>query len=106
MAARMPFPSQKKYGGKKEPAIRRVLRSNLRGRRLALGMTAKQLAERLGVKAQWIHELENPRSRAIPGLYFVERLAMELGSTPADLLSPAKYTGDIDPDQDLRGRGK
>jgi transcriptional regulator with XRE-family HTH domain len=102
----VPFPSQKKYGGKKEPAIRRIFRTNLRNRRLAIGMTAKQLADRLGVKPQWIHQLENPRGKAIPGLYLTEQLAVELGTTPADLLTPGRFTGDIDPDDDLRGRRK
>ena len=102
----MPFPSQKKYGGKNEPAIRRIFRTNLRNRRLSIGMTAQQLAERLGVRSQWIHQLENPKGKAVPGLFPLERLAMELGTTPADLLVPGKFTGTVDPDEDLRGRRK
>jgi transcriptional regulator with XRE-family HTH domain len=102
----VPFPSQRKYARKREPAIRRTLRSNLRNRRRALNLTARQLAEMIGVRPQWIHALESPRGTAVPGLFQLEQLAMHLGCLPADLLVPAKFTGDIDPDDDLRGRRK
>jgi transcriptional regulator with XRE-family HTH domain len=71
-----------------------------------LGMTARQLAERIGVRPQWIHSIESPKGTAIPGLFQLERIAQELGCVPSDLLVPAKFTGDIDPDDDLRGRRK
>lgn len=97
-----PVPFKKRR--KRESTIRLIFRTNLRNRRLRLGMTAKQLAERLGVAAQWIHALENRKGQAVPGLAFLEQLACELGCTPADLLTPNKYRGVVSSDEDLRGK--
>jgi len=88
-----------------EAKIRFDFRLNLRNRRLQLGMSQRELAERVGVDPRWIQQLEHPRPGKRypePCLQELERIAAELGVAAWDLISPGKYCGLVTGDMDLR----
>ncbi len=58
----------------------------LRARRLSLGLTQAQLAERATVSVNYMTRLEG--GTVAPGIDLLERLAVALGTTSADLLPP------------------
>lgn len=58
--------------------------ARLRELRLARGMTQAELAQRASVTPNYVGKLEN--AGAAPGIDLVERLAIALGVTVADLL--------------------
>lgn len=66
--------------------MRRLVGQNVRRLRLARGLTQKVLAERAGFTQQYISELENGRQN--PTAVTLYELASQLGSTPAELVSP------------------
>jgi transcriptional regulator with XRE-family HTH domain len=75
----------------KEPAIRRIVRENIRARRVECGMSQKALGERIGVVQQWIQQLESANCDNVPSLYLLEDLALQLGTTAIDLLTPGRF---------------
>jgi transcriptional regulator with XRE-family HTH domain len=86
----MPSDPQRRTSDK-EPAIRRTVRENLRNRRIELGLSQKQLGERIGVTQQWIQQLEAPNNDNLPSLYQLEEFALHLGATAAELLTPRHF---------------
>lgn len=66
--------------------MRRLVGQNVRRLRLARGLTQEVLAERAGFTQQYISELENGRQN--PTAVTLYELASQLGSTPAELVSP------------------
>ena len=65
-----------------------VFAENVRRRRLALGLSQEELAERAGVHRTYVGMLE--RSEKNVTIYNIERLAVALNVTPASLLEPAQ----------------
>jgi len=63
-----------------------VFAENVRRRRLALGLSQEELAERAGVHRTYVGMLE--RSEKNVTIYNIERLAIALNATPASLLEP------------------
>lgn len=61
-----------------------VFATNVKRRRLELGISQEQLAERAGVHRTYIGMLERSEKNAT--LYSIERLAMALEVMPSDLL--------------------
>jgi len=57
---------------------------NIAARRRELGLTQAQLAERCGVETETLSRFE--RGKHLPSLATLERMAVELGLTVADLL--------------------
>ncbi len=99
----MPFDRQRGMR-KSEPAVRRMLRENIRNRRLECRLSQREMGERIGVVQQWVQQIESPRGDNIPSLYQLEEIALHLGTTPADLLSPGRFRGQIGANDDLRKR--
>jgi len=87
-------------GKQREPEIRRIFRTNLRNRRMELGLLQKGLHELLS--QSWVQQLEAPRGREVPSLYQLALLAEALKCLPSDLLIAGRFTSGIDPDDDLR----
>ncbi len=66
--------------------MRRLLGRNVRRRRLELGWTQEQLAEKSGFDQRYVSQLENGRrSPTIVSLY---ELAVALETTPVALITP------------------
>ena len=69
---------------------------NIKRRRLELGLSQEQLAEKLAVTRQTVSNWE--RSVSFPDLPALERIAEALGTDPAELIYPgrksARETGD------------
>ena len=59
--------------------------ARLRERRLAIGLTIEELAERVGIPVSLVGEIENGNTAERFG--FIISLAMELGVAPEDLLN-------------------
>jgi transcriptional regulator with XRE-family HTH domain len=89
-------------GKVQEHSLRRILRQNIRNRRLALGISQIMLGERVGVTKNWIQQLESPSGDEVPNLYALHDIATELGTTAADMLTAGKFHGVADVDGDLR----
>ena len=66
--------------------LKQVFRENLKSRRLQLGMTQVELAEKLGVAQAYISDLESGRKR--PLVDTLAPLADALRTTPARLITP------------------
>lgn len=66
--------------------LKQVFRDNLRSRRLRLGLTQAELAEKLGVAQAYISDLESGRKR--PLVDTLATIADALKTTPARLLTP------------------
>jgi transcriptional regulator with XRE-family HTH domain len=66
--------------------MRKLVGRNVRGVRLARGMTQEQLAEESGFSQQYISDLE--RGRRNPTVVSLYELAQALKSTPVELLRP------------------
>jgi transcriptional regulator with XRE-family HTH domain len=54
-------------------------------------MSQKELGEAVGVVQQWIQQLESANSDNVPSLYLLEELALHLGTTVIDLLTPGRF---------------
>jgi transcriptional regulator with XRE-family HTH domain len=89
-----------------EHPLRRIFRTNLRNRRLSLGIQQRELADRVGTVQQWIQQLEDPKGDEAPNFYLLFDLAAELGCTASDLLTAGKFLGVAGPDEDLRAHGR
>lgn len=98
-----PFRKKAKIAGKEHP-IRRTVRTNLRNRRLEQGITQKELGEATGTGQTWVQQLERPGGDEVPNLYMLFDIAVQLACSPADLLTPGRFKGDADADEDLRGK--
>jgi len=98
---RKKFAQQAKRGNREHP-LRRILRMNLRNRRVELGVTQLQLGDRVGTTQQYVQQLEDARQDNVPNLYLLHDLAQELGCTAADLLSPKRFEAGVAADDDLR----
>ncbi|WP_316902413.1 helix-turn-helix domain-containing protein [Ralstonia edaphi] len=61
-----------------------VFAENIRRRRLALGLSQEELAERAGVHRTYVGMLERAEKNVT--IYNIERLAVALNVTPASLL--------------------
>lgn len=85
-----------------QPAWRRALCSNLRNRRVQLGLTQKRLGEMAGVVQQWIGQLEDPMGDEVPSLYQLADLAVALDCTMIDLLHSGKFDIGITVGDDMR----
>lgn len=68
--------------------IRQVLAANLRTYRKAAGLSQEELAHRADIDRTYISALE--RSVYAAGIDVVDRLAVVLGVTAADLLRPGE----------------
>ena len=66
--------------------LRRVLGSNIRRRRLELGLTQEQLAERLNVTQGYISDLE--KGKRAPLLKTLAEFSEILQVSPSTLLAP------------------
>ncbi|MFJ4352255.1 helix-turn-helix domain-containing protein [Pseudomonas sp. NPDC089428] len=73
----MPIPSSQCH-------LVRVFAANVKRRRLELGISQEELAERAGVHRTYIGMLERSEKNAT--LYSIERLARALQVPPSDLL--------------------
>lgn len=69
----------------KHSTLHKVFCQNVARERARLELTQAQVAERLGVSQPYYAEIEG--GRRIPGLDVVERVAIALETTPADLLN-------------------
>jgi transcriptional regulator with XRE-family HTH domain len=85
-----------------EAHYHRILRGNLRNRRRGLGLTQANVAEAVGVTEGYIGQLESPTLREWPNLPMLFKLATALQTSAAALLTPNKYKGEVDADDDLR----
>lgn len=75
-----------------EPALERVVRLNHTHRRKALGMTTRALADLLGCSQAHVSYMESPKKFQHPNLQMIDALAKALHCTPADLVTPGKFT--------------
>jgi transcriptional regulator with XRE-family HTH domain len=66
--------------------MRVLVGENVRRLRLARGLTQEQLAERAGINQQYVSELENGKQN--PTVIRLYELAEQLGSSPAELVTP------------------
>lgn len=98
----MPKPSKARDDQALLAHYHRILRGNLRNRRRQLGLTQGEVAEAVGVTAGYITQLESPVLKEFPGLPMLFRLAIALQTSAAALLTPNKYKGEVDADDDLR----
>lgn len=85
-----------------EPWIRRVLRYNLRNRRVQCGYTQHDVAAFLRVTQEYVSEIESPKDHKVPSIERIQELAQCYGCTAADLMTPNRFTGYVDGDTDLR----
>lgn len=81
--------------GREEPAIRRILRENIRGRRMLLGLTQKQLGETAGYGQSWIQQIESESGDEVPTVLGLPILAEALGCTIADLVTPGRFAAGL-----------
>lgn len=86
----------------KELPVRKTFRENLRNRRIGQGMSQRELGERIGVLQQWIEQLEANRGGAVPSLYQLADIALELACKPADMLTPGRFKSGVALDDDMR----
>jgi transcriptional regulator with XRE-family HTH domain len=77
-----------------QPAVVGAFAARLRERRLALGLTQAQLAERAMLSANHVNSLE--AGRAAPGLDVMDRLASALGTTLAGMLPDGDAPAETD----------
>ena len=68
--------------------LRQVFRDNMRKRRMDIGLSQVDLAERLGVFQPYISDLESGRKS--PLMETLADIAEALETTPAKLLTPAR----------------
>lgn len=66
--------------------LKQVFRENIRSRRLHLGMTQAEMAEKMGVAQAYISDLESGRKR--PLVDTLALIAEVLRTTPARLITP------------------
>lgn len=66
--------------------IRRLLGRNIRRRRLELGLTQEQFAEKSGFDQRYVSQLEN--GRRSPSIVSLHELAVALDTTPVVLITP------------------
>lgn len=90
-----------KRKGQEHP-IRRTIRQNVRNKRIFLGISQKELGDRLGVSKNWVQQIESPHGDEVPNLYMLFDIAAEFGCTPADIMTPGKFAAGIGADEDLR----
>jgi len=77
---------------KTESEIRRIVRTNMRNRRVSLGMSQLKLAKSVGVSQAFISAIESPnRPEDVPSLEFLERLAEALASSVAALVTDGMF---------------
>lgn len=69
-----------------ESKLHKTFMENVRARRLELGLTVQQMAERLGVSQPSYTQIE--MGRRVPTLSVVERVSQALGIAAAALLMP------------------
>jgi len=103
----MALPKHKTLAQRKgrEADIRRIFRTNLRNRRMELGLTQAGLHEHLS--QSWVQQLEAPAGNEVPSLYQLELIAQSLKCLASDLLVEGRFASDINPDDDLRAyRGR
>lgn len=81
--------------GREEPAIRRIVRENLRGARLLLGMTQTKAALLAGFTQSWWQQLEDPDGDECPTLLSLPMLAEALDCAITDLLTPGKFAAGL-----------
>jgi transcriptional regulator with XRE-family HTH domain len=71
---------ESKHPGARRPDIDRHVARRMRERRVVLGLSQQQLAERIGFTFQQIHKYENGINRIAAGV--LERIARTLGVGP------------------------
>jgi transcriptional regulator with XRE-family HTH domain len=77
-----------------EPWIRQVFRTNMRNRRMELGITQRALAEMMGKSQPWVNFLESPVRREMPDLLTIALVAKCLSVAPHELLMPNRFKGE------------
>lgn len=87
---------------RRELEIRKVLRENLRSRRVQLNLKQREVADLVGLSDKFVQAIESPHVSKIPNLALLERLAVALKCQPHDLLFPNRFGGEVDADGDLR----
>lgn len=75
-----------------EPAIERVVRLNHTNRRKTLGITTRALADLLGCSQAHVSYMESAKKFQHPNLQMIDAMAKALHCTPADLVTPGKFT--------------
>ena len=86
-----------------ESSIRRIVRANMRNRRISLKVSQKGLGEAVGVSQAFISALESPnRPEDVPSLELLAEIAVALQTTVAALTTEGTFGGEVDPDADLR----
>lgn len=84
----------------KELPIRKIVRMNLRGRRIQLELRQADVAAAVSVATPYISKLEGNRDDDTPSLEMLAKLAKALKTNPEDLLIPGRFPAP--PDEDLR----
>lgn len=100
----MSRPANKSLAKRKgqEHPLRRIIRQNIRNRRMSLGISQRDLGDRVGVTKNWIQQIESPHGDEVPNVYMLFDIASEFGCTPADILTPGKFQAGIGAEEDLR----
>jgi transcriptional regulator with XRE-family HTH domain len=106
------MPSQKKPARKKrlavkqpavqEPEVRTIIRTNIRNRRVELGLTQKDVGDAIGASQQWIGLIETAHGDDVPGVYQLPELASVLKCGAHDLLIKGRFDAGIAPSDDMR----
>lgn len=86
----------------REPSIRVAFRTNLRNRRVELGLSQRALGEAIGVVQQWVQKLEAPATDEVPSFYQLEDIARVLKCAPHDLLIPDRFDAGVSAKDDMR----
>lgn len=100
-------PGRRSQPKRNEPDIRVIFRTNLRNRRIELGLSQRALGDMLGVIQQWVQKLEAPGTEEVPSFYMLADLAAALHCLPSDLLVDGRFNAGVGADDDLRAyRGR
>lgn len=86
----------------KEPPIRVIIRTNLRNRRVELGISQRQLGESIGTTQQWIQQLEAEGGDEVPSIYQLADLSGQLDCGYHDLLVEGRFDAGVSAKDDMR----
>lgn len=86
----------------KEPPIRIILRTNIRNRRVELGISQKALGDAIGTTQQWIQQLEAAGDDAVPSVYQVADISHVLKCAYHDLFIEGKFDVGVGAKDDMR----